>query len=156
MHYKNDDVLFPTLSLLSFLTSLLFYRKIKIHPHYYHFIIYIYIYMNSLSLLLNETQQLNKPTTFCSSGLLSLLLLLCFWSVFLGGSDKLSIQNLCFCFKLKSVGEMYADTGILCPYFQNFYQEVHQLEEYCKTQKSNASMVLPLSPSLALFHFSLI
>jgi len=35
---------------------------------------------------------------------------------------------------------MYADTGILCPYFQNFYQEVHQLEEYCKTQKSNASM----------------
>ncbi|GLT71808.1 hypothetical protein SLA2020_438010 [Shorea laevis] len=35
---------------------------------------------------------------------------------------------------------MYADTGILCPYFQNFYQEAHQLEEYCKTQKSNASM----------------
>lgn len=47
---------------------------------------------------------------------------------------------------------MYADTGILCPYFQNFYQEAHQLEEYCKTQKSNASMVL----SLSLFYFSLI
>ncbi|KAB1205031.1 Zinc finger protein CONSTANS-LIKE 12 [Morella rubra] len=35
---------------------------------------------------------------------------------------------------------MYADAGILFPYFQNFSQEVHQLDEYCKTQKSNASM----------------
>jgi len=36
--------------------------------------------------------------------------------------------------------EMYADTGLLFPYFQNFSQEVQQLEEFCKTQKSNAFM----------------
>ncbi|KAJ7959334.1 Zinc finger protein CONSTANS [Quillaja saponaria] len=35
---------------------------------------------------------------------------------------------------------MYAETGILFPYLQNFSQELQQLEEYCKTQKSNASM----------------
>ncbi|KAJ7965358.1 Zinc finger protein CONSTANS-like protein [Quillaja saponaria] len=35
---------------------------------------------------------------------------------------------------------MYAETGLLFPYFQNFSQELQQLEEYCKTQKSNASM----------------
>ncbi|KAG6655941.1 hypothetical protein CIPAW_05G251300 [Carya illinoinensis] len=35
---------------------------------------------------------------------------------------------------------MYADTEIMFPYFQNFSQEAQQLEEYCKTQKSSASM----------------
>ncbi|KAK7282577.1 hypothetical protein RIF29_11475 [Crotalaria pallida] len=35
---------------------------------------------------------------------------------------------------------MYAETGLFFPYLQNFSQELHQLEEYCKTQKSNASM----------------
>ncbi|KAG6715298.1 hypothetical protein I3842_05G243600 [Carya illinoinensis] len=35
---------------------------------------------------------------------------------------------------------MYADTEIMFPYFQNFSQEAQQLEEYCKTQKSCASM----------------
>ncbi|KAF7816696.1 Zinc finger protein CONSTANS-LIKE 5 [Senna tora] len=35
---------------------------------------------------------------------------------------------------------MYADTGLLFPYFQNFSQELQQLDEYCKTHKSNASM----------------
>ncbi|XP_041012193.1 putative zinc finger protein CONSTANS-LIKE 11 [Juglans microcarpa x Juglans regia] len=35
---------------------------------------------------------------------------------------------------------MYADTEILFPYFQNFSQEAQQLEEYCKTHKSCASM----------------
>ena len=29
---------------------------------------------------------------------------------------------------------MYAEAGLLFPYFQNFSQEVQQLEEYCKTQ----------------------
>lgn len=52
-------------------------------------------------------------------------------------------------------GEMYAETGLLFPYrHNNFSQELHQLEEYCKTHKSNASMVpytlLPLSPFLFL------
>ncbi|KOM41391.1 hypothetical protein LR48_Vigan04g158900 [Vigna angularis] len=35
---------------------------------------------------------------------------------------------------------MYAETGLLFPYLQNLSQELHQLEEYCKTQKYNASM----------------
>ncbi|KAK7350998.1 hypothetical protein VNO77_10110 [Canavalia gladiata] len=35
---------------------------------------------------------------------------------------------------------MYAETGLLYPYLHNFSQEIHQLEEYCKTHKSNASM----------------
>ncbi|KAG6649960.1 uncharacterized protein LOC122314463 [Carya illinoinensis] len=35
---------------------------------------------------------------------------------------------------------MYADAGFLFPYFQNFTQEAQQLDEYCKTQRSGASM----------------
>ncbi|XP_019415860.1 PREDICTED: zinc finger protein CONSTANS-LIKE 13-like isoform X1 [Lupinus angustifolius] len=35
---------------------------------------------------------------------------------------------------------MYAETGLFFPYLQNFSPELHQLEEYCKTQKSNVSM----------------
>ncbi|KAK4277547.1 hypothetical protein QN277_015532 [Acacia crassicarpa] len=35
---------------------------------------------------------------------------------------------------------MYAETGLLFPYFQNFSQELQQLEEYCITHKSNPSM----------------
>ncbi|XP_054799372.1 uncharacterized protein LOC129303853 isoform X2 [Prosopis cineraria] len=35
---------------------------------------------------------------------------------------------------------MYAETSLLFPYFQNFSQELQQLEEYCKTHKFNASM----------------
>ncbi|EXB84229.1 Zinc finger protein CONSTANS-LIKE 5 [Morus notabilis] len=35
---------------------------------------------------------------------------------------------------------MYAETGLLFPYFQNFSQEVQQFEDLCKAQKSNASM----------------
>uniref|UniRef100_A0A2N9J992 CCT domain-containing protein n=1 Tax=Fagus sylvatica TaxID=28930 RepID=A0A2N9J992_FAGSY len=35
---------------------------------------------------------------------------------------------------------MYAEAGLLFPYFQNFSQEAQQLDEYCKTQKCNASM----------------
>ncbi|CAL5204049.1 unnamed protein product [Lathyrus oleraceus] len=37
---------------------------------------------------------------------------------------------------------MYRDNGLLFPwpYLHNFSQELHQLEEYCKTQKLNASM----------------
>ncbi|XP_021826351.1 uncharacterized protein LOC110767185 [Prunus avium] len=35
---------------------------------------------------------------------------------------------------------MYAETGLLFPYFQNSPQDFQQLEEFCRTQKSNASM----------------
>ncbi|XP_020239785.1 uncharacterized protein LOC109818663 [Cajanus cajan] len=35
---------------------------------------------------------------------------------------------------------MFAEAGLLFPYFRNFTQEFQQLEEYCMTQKSNASM----------------
>ncbi|KAH1112892.1 hypothetical protein GYH30_010890 [Glycine max] len=35
---------------------------------------------------------------------------------------------------------MYAETGLLFPYLNNISHGLHQLEEYCKTQKSNASM----------------
>lgn len=35
---------------------------------------------------------------------------------------------------------MYADTGLLFPYLQNFSQDIQQLEEYCRYQKTNASM----------------
>ena len=48
---------------------------------------------------------------------------------------------------------MYAETGLLFPYFQNFSQEAQQLDEYCKTQKCNASMVLPISLYFGFIHF---
>ncbi|KAJ8771578.1 hypothetical protein K2173_026755 [Erythroxylum novogranatense] len=35
---------------------------------------------------------------------------------------------------------MYAETGLLFPYVQNFSQDIHQLEEYCKYQKITASL----------------
>ncbi|KAK6936694.1 CCT domain [Dillenia turbinata] len=35
---------------------------------------------------------------------------------------------------------MYAETGLLFPYFQNFLQDGQQLEEYCRSHKSNASL----------------
>ncbi|KDP22145.1 hypothetical protein JCGZ_25976 [Jatropha curcas] len=35
---------------------------------------------------------------------------------------------------------MYADTGLLLPYMQNFSQDFQQLEEFCKYQRTNASM----------------
>ncbi|CAL0305436.1 unnamed protein product [Lupinus luteus] len=35
---------------------------------------------------------------------------------------------------------MYAETGLFFPYLQNFSPELLQLEEYCKTHKSNVSM----------------
>lgn len=35
---------------------------------------------------------------------------------------------------------MYAETGLLFPYVQNFSPEFQQLDEYCKFQKPNASM----------------
>lgn len=36
---------------------------------------------------------------------------------------------------------MYAETGLLFPYFQNTPQDFQQLEEFCRHQKFNASMV---------------
>ncbi|KAE8733870.1 HSP20-like chaperones superfamily protein isoform 1 [Hibiscus syriacus] len=35
---------------------------------------------------------------------------------------------------------MYAETGLFFPYMQNFSQDFEPFEEYCKTQKPNASM----------------
>ncbi|KAK8521214.1 hypothetical protein V6N13_077329 [Hibiscus sabdariffa] len=35
---------------------------------------------------------------------------------------------------------MYAETGLFFPYMQNFAQDFELFEEYCRTQKSNASM----------------
>ncbi|KAL6127239.1 hypothetical protein ACLB2K_075280 [Fragaria x ananassa] len=35
---------------------------------------------------------------------------------------------------------MYAETGLLFPYFQNIPQDFQQLEEFCRNQKSNVSM----------------
>uniref|UniRef100_A0A5B6ZVJ2 Putative zinc finger protein CONSTANS-LIKE 1 isoform X1 n=1 Tax=Davidia involucrata TaxID=16924 RepID=A0A5B6ZVJ2_DAVIN len=35
---------------------------------------------------------------------------------------------------------MYAETGLLFPYFHNYYQEEQQLEEFCLSQKSNVPM----------------
>ena len=36
---------------------------------------------------------------------------------------------------------MYAEAGLLYPYFQCFSQEVQQLEDFYVSQKTNASMV---------------
>lgn len=42
---------------------------------------------------------------------------------------------------MREIGrEMYAEVGLLFPYFQNFSQEFQQLEEFCHSQKSDASM----------------
>jgi hypothetical protein len=55
----------------------------------------------------------------------------------------------CFC----AAKKMYRENGLLFPwsYLHNFSQELHQLEEYCQTQKFNASMVPSLSLSLHFF-----
>lgn len=36
---------------------------------------------------------------------------------------------------------MYAEAGLSFPYFQNYTQEVQHLEEFCRSQQSNASMM---------------
>ncbi|KAL3838076.1 hypothetical protein ACJIZ3_022667 [Penstemon smallii] len=38
---------------------------------------------------------------------------------------------------------MYAETGLMFPYFQNFNQEVQQFDEFFCSQKHNASMGIP-------------
>ncbi|KAH8492156.1 hypothetical protein H0E87_021658 [Populus deltoides] len=35
---------------------------------------------------------------------------------------------------------MYEESGLLFPYMQNFFQDIQQLEEYCKYQKTNVPM----------------
>ncbi|KAL7183619.1 hypothetical protein ACSBR2_025916 [Camellia fascicularis] len=35
---------------------------------------------------------------------------------------------------------MYAEAGLMSPYFQTFSQEVHQLEEFCRSHESNVPM----------------
>ncbi|KAH7853471.1 hypothetical protein Vadar_002824 [Vaccinium darrowii] len=35
---------------------------------------------------------------------------------------------------------MYAETGLMFPYFQNFSQEANQLEDFCRSHKSNLPM----------------
>lgn len=39
-------------------------------------------------------------------------------------------------------GKMYANTGLMSPCFQNLSQEVQQLDDFCKPQRPNASLVL--------------
>ncbi|KAM1084555.1 hypothetical protein ACFX15_022297 [Malus domestica] len=36
---------------------------------------------------------------------------------------------------------MYAETGLLFPYLQNSPQDFQQLDEFCRTQKSTASII---------------
>ncbi|KAI3471213.1 hypothetical protein Pfo_027876 [Paulownia fortunei] len=38
---------------------------------------------------------------------------------------------------------MYAETGLMFPYFQNFPPEVQQFDEFCWSQKPNASLGIP-------------
>jgi hypothetical protein len=52
-----------------------------------------------------------------------------------------------------STEKMFAETGLLFPYLQNYSQEFQQLEEYCMTQKFNASMVPSISLSFFYFQF---
>lgn len=42
---------------------------------------------------------------------------------------------------------MYAEAGLFFPYMQNFGQDIQQLEEYCKSNKPNCSMVCTLALS---------
>lgn len=49
---------------------------------------------------------------------------------------------------------MFAETGLLFPYLQNYSHEFQQLEEYCMTHKSNASMS-DLVQSSAMSEFDL-
>ncbi|TKY55981.1 Zinc finger protein CONSTANS 12 [Spatholobus suberectus] len=51
---------------------------------------------------------------------------------------------------------MFAETGFLLPYFRNFSQEFQQLEEYCMTQKSNASMNDLVQSSSAISEYDLL
>ncbi|KAK7320847.1 hypothetical protein VNO77_30698 [Canavalia gladiata] len=51
---------------------------------------------------------------------------------------------------------MFAETGLLFPYLQNFSQELQQLEEYCMTQKSNASMNDFVQSSSAISEYELL
>ncbi|PIN20509.1 hypothetical protein CDL12_06795 [Handroanthus impetiginosus] len=52
---------------------------------------------------------------------------------------------------------MYAETGLMFPYFQNFPQEVQQLEEFSCSQKSNASLGISssISPTSAISDYNL-
>ncbi|KAI9097856.1 hypothetical protein K1719_025627 [Acacia pycnantha] len=50
---------------------------------------------------------------------------------------------------------MFADTGLLFPYFQNFSQELQQLDEYCETHKPNPPMSDLAQSSAMLDYFDL-
>lgn len=41
---------------------------------------------------------------------------------------------------------MYAETGLMFPYFDNFSPELHPFDEFCCSQKPNASSVNIFSP----------
>jgi len=43
---------------------------------------------------------------------------------------------------LQFLTKMYEESGLLFPYMQNFFQDIQQLEEYCKYQKTNVPMVI--------------
>ncbi|CAJ1974390.1 unnamed protein product [Sphenostylis stenocarpa] len=50
---------------------------------------------------------------------------------------------------------MYAETGLIFPYLHSLSQELHQLEEYCKTQKYNAFSMDDLLQSSAMSEYDL-
>lgn len=43
---------------------------------------------------------------------------------------------------VKEKKKMYAETGLMFPYFQTFPSEVQQFEDFCSSQEPNASMVV--------------
>ncbi|CAK9146569.1 unnamed protein product [Ilex paraguariensis] len=50
---------------------------------------------------------------------------------------------------------MYAETGLLFPYFQNFSQEVQQLEDFFGYQKPNASMMCNMVQTSTILEYDL-
>ncbi|OVA14693.1 CCT domain [Macleaya cordata] len=50
---------------------------------------------------------------------------------------------------------MYAETGLLYPYFQSFSQDVQHLEEFCGIQKTNASSMGNLLSTTTLLEYDM-
>lgn len=105
-------------------------------PHHLPFIIFI-----NWKPPIEQTKQVPNHFGCSLFSVFPSLVLLCLCSDFLGRVTSFFSVKALFLFEASTLGEMYADTEILFPYFQNFSQEAQQLEEYCKTQKSCASMV---------------
>ncbi|XP_077251294.1 uncharacterized protein LOC143890478 [Tasmannia lanceolata] len=50
---------------------------------------------------------------------------------------------------------MYAEAGLLFPYFQTFSQEIHHLEDFCRIQKTNARSNGNLLPTSTVSEYDL-